>query len=402
MSRIFLVFSLLLLCAAPLASVCSDEPPRTKLPETLENVPEPEPVPPREPKEVEEAIGRGIAFLLKVQNENGSWGSAQNTKDLNIFAPVPGAHNAFRSGVTALCVAALIETGDDREQVKQAIGRGEQWLLEELPGLRRADAVALYNVWGHAYGIQALVRMPGRAEDDEERRKLIEQVIAQQIELLERYESVDGGWGYYDFDIGAKKPASLSTSFTTATVLVALAEAEPLGLVMSKEVVERAIDSIERQRKNDFSYLYGQYLKYLPVYSINRPAGSLGRTQACNIALHLFDDESVNHAVMHACLDRFFARHGWLDIGRKRPIPHESWFAVAGYFFYYGHYYAALCIEHLPEEQQSEFLDHLALVLLERQEKDGSWWDFPLYNYHQQYGTAFALMALQRCRKMTR
>jgi hypothetical protein len=32
------------------------------------------------------------------------------------------------------------------------------------------------------------------------------------------------------------------------------------------------------------------------------------------------------------------------------------------------------------------------------QEKDGSWWDFPLYNYHQQYGTAFALMTLGRCR----
>ena len=402
MSRILLVLSLLLLGAASLAPVCADEPPPTKLPETLQGVPEPEPVPPRDSAEVEEAIGRGIAFLLKVQNEDGSWGSAQNTKDLNIFAPVPGAHDAFRSGVTALCVAALIETGADREQVKQAIRRGEQWLLEELPDLRRADAVALYNVWGHAYGIQALVRMHARAEDDAKRRELIEQVIGQQIELLERYESVDGGWGYYDFAIGAKKPASLSTSFTTATVLVALAEAEPLGLVMSEQVVERAIDSIERQRKNDFSYLYGQYLKYLPVYSINRPAGSLGRTQACNIALHLFGNESVNHAVMRACLDRFFARHGWLDIGRKRPIPHESWFAVAGYFFYYGHYYAALCIEHLPEEQQGEFLDQLALVLLDRQEKDGSWWDFPLYNYHQQYGTAFALMALQRCRKMTR
>jgi hypothetical protein len=33
------------------------------------------------------------------------------------------------------------------------------------------------------------------------------------------------------------------------------------------------------------------------------------------------------------------------------------------------------------------------------QEKDGSWWDFPLYDYHQQYGTAFALLSLARCRK---
>jgi hypothetical protein len=33
------------------------------------------------------------------------------------------------------------------------------------------------------------------------------------------------------------------------------------------------------------------------------------------------------------------------------------------------------------------------------QEKDGSWWDFPMFDYHQQYGTAFALMSLGRTRK---
>jgi hypothetical protein len=33
------------------------------------------------------------------------------------------------------------------------------------------------------------------------------------------------------------------------------------------------------------------------------------------------------------------------------------------------------------------------------QEKDGSWWDYPLYNYHRPYGTSFALMSLRCCRK---
>ena len=97
-------------------------------------------------------------------------------------------------------------------------------------------------------------------------------------------------------------------------------------------------------------------------------------------------------------LDRLFARNLWLDIGRKRPIPHESWCQVAGYFFYYGHYYAALCIEQFPAERARRTgttgprPDAL-------QEKDGSWWDFPFYDYHQQYGTAFALMSLHRCQK---
>ena len=44
-------------------------------------------------------------------------------------------------------------------------------------------------------------------------------------------------------------------------------------------------------------------------------------------------------------LDRFIARNEWLGFARKRPIPHESYFMVAGYFFYYGHYYAEQCTE---------------------------------------------------------
>ena len=82
---------------------------------------------------------------------------------------------------------------------------------------------------------------------------------------------------------------------------------------------------------------------------INRPGGSLGRSQACNLAMRLWGDQQVTDAVLKTWLDRLFARNLWLDIGRKRPIPHESWFQVAGYFFYFGHYYAALCIELLPE-----------------------------------------------------
>ena len=82
-------------------------------------------------------------------------------------------------------------------------------------------------------------------------------------------------------------------------------------------------------------------------------------------------------------------------------MPHESWFKVAAYFFYYGHYYAALCIEQLAAVRACRpYQDQLAHILLHLQEKDGSWWDFPLYDYHQQYGTAFALMSLARCREL--
>jgi len=347
-------------------------------------------------EDVQAAIDRGIAFLLADQNANGSWGSATRTKGLNIYAPVPGAHHAFRTAVTSLCLAALIEVGSDRGDVQQAIDRGENWLLERLPVLRRATPIAIYNVWGHAYAIQALVRMYGRNEDPGRREKIVE-LIRSQYDYLDRYESVDGGWGYYDFRIGSKKPASSSMSFVSATILVAFHEARSIGVEPPERLVRRAVASIQRQRKPDFSYAYGEYLKMRPMMGINRPGGSLGRSQACNVALRLWGDEKITDDVLKEWLHRLFARNGWLSIGRKRPIPHESWFQVAGYFFYYGHYYAALCIDQLDPADRGEFQAHLAALLLQLQEKDGTWWDYPLYNYHQQYGTAFALMSLHRC-----
>lgn len=348
-------------------------------------------------KEIHEAIERGVDFLLEIQKPDGSWGSATKTKGLNIYAPIPGAHDAFRTAVTALCISALIEVKPDDARAIAAVDRGEAWLLEHLPELRRATSDALYNVWGHAYAIQALVRLHRREQATAGKRERFEALIREQFDWLTRYESVDGGWGYYDFRAGAQKPTSSSISFVNATVLIAMKEADVLGVPPPQKIVDRAIAAIRRQQKPDFTYLYGEYLKDRPMRGINRPGGSLGRSQACNAALRAWGADDITDAVLKDWLQRLYDRNGWLDIGRKRPIPHESWFQVAGYFYYYGHYYGALCVEFLSLTEREPYQGRLARLMIDRQEKTGCWWDYPLYDYHRQYGTAFALMTLKRC-----
>ena len=346
----------------------------------------------------EKAIDRGIAFLLARQNPNGSWGSARNTKGINVYAPIPGAHHAFRAAVTGLCVAALVESDRQSVEVQEAVARAEDWFVRELPHLRRATPDTLYNIWGHAYAIQGLLRLLDRPGIGEDRKFQLRELIETQIEFLRRYEVVDGGWAYYDFLHRTQRPAGSSSSFLTATVLIALHEAQQKGFPIPSELVARATAAIKRQQKPDFTYLYAEYFRFYPARPINRPAGSLGRSQACNLALRLWGDEQITDAVIENWLTRLIQRNGWLDMGRKRPIPHEAWFQIAGYFFYYGHYYAGLCIEQLPVEKREPYQRELAQVLVRLQEPDGSWWDFPFYDYHQQYGTAFAIMTLVRCR----
>lgn len=366
--------------------------------------PKPEPITPPKPEEVAAAIGRGVKFLLADQRPDGSWGSPEKTKGLNIYAPPPGAHDAFRTAVTSLVVMALIEaepwlSDDRRPAVTEAIDRGAAWLDQRLSRLRRATPDALYNVWGHAYAIQALVKLHDRAAGDAERQAKLKELAAGQADMLARYSFVGGGWSYYDFLAGTQTPSDAAFSFTTATALIALKHAESIGVEFPERLTNKAIVSILRQQKPDFSYAYGEYLRMVPMHPINRPGGSLGRSQSCNLALRMYGDKRITDDVLKTWLERLFARNGWLSVGRKRPIPHESFFYVAGYFYYYGHWYAAMCIDELPAEERPYFQDHLAHILLPLQERDGSWWDYPFYNYHQQYGTAMAVMSLVRCQK---
>ena len=380
-----------------------DQPANTAAPakeEAADAKPNLHPEPPRDVTvdELNAAIQRGVAYLVQDQNRDGSWGSAERTKDLNIIAGI-GSHHAFRTATTALCVAALIEADDGTTEVQLAIERGEAFLFEQLPLVRRDDPMLIYNVWTHAYGIQTLARMYARLPDDAARREKIVALIRGQYDRLQKYESAEGGWGYYDFDVGSQRPASSSTSFVNAAVLVAFDEARRIGVDPPPKLVERGVKMLKAQQKPDFTYLYGTYLRNNPMMPINRPGGSLGRSQACNLALRLWGDTKITDDVMKEWLDRLITRNGWLDMGRKRPVPHESHFQVAGYFYYFGHYYAARTIPVLPDADRDFYRNHLALILMKLQERDGSWWDYPLYNYHQQYGTAFALMSLHQCRK---
>ena len=347
--------------------------------------------------QIKDSIKRGVDFLLSVQNKDGSWGSYHTRRDFEIYAPIPGSHDAFRAAVTGLAVAALLDTAPNENRVVDAVEKASAWFDKELPKLKRATGDAIYNVWGHAYAIRGLVRLGQQPGVSDERIEELKKHVEDQLEMLTRFESVDGGWGYYDFRAQTRKPSGSSIGFVNATVLLCMLEAKAFGVEPDPKIVERAIAATNRQKKPDFTYLYGEYLKTQPMRGINRPGGSLARSQACNLALRRWGDTEITENVLKTWLTRLYTRNGWLDIGRKLPVPHESWMQVSGYFYYYGHFYAGLTLEELKPDEKAPYQAMLARILIDHQEKNGCWWDYPMYNYHRQYGTAYSLMALQRC-----
>src|SRR5678809_1305901 len=59
-----------------------------------------------------DAIQDGVDYLVRTQSPDGSWGQGRETTPFDVMASVPGSHDAFRVGATALCVKALREAGE--------------------------------------------------------------------------------------------------------------------------------------------------------------------------------------------------------------------------------------------------------------------------------------------------
>ena len=85
-----------------------------------------------------------------------------------------------------------------------------------------------------------------------------------------------------------------------------------------------------------------------------------------------------------------------------KPIPHEAYYQNAGYFYFFGHYYAAGVIEELPKKDRAPYAEKLRREVVKCQEKDGSMWDFYLSSFHRPWGTSFGVMALASTLAATR
>ena len=363
-----------------------------------ETAPAPLPITPPSQTDVRAAVDRGVAFLLKTQRADGSWGSP-HSKPSTVLCPVPGGHRSFRTGTTCLCIMALLEAGGDTPEVNAAIDRAQAWLIENLPAVRRDSYKTLYNNWAHAYSLRTMLMLLQRPGVTDRQREQLSDLIRLQIHLLSRYQSLAGGWGYYqNHGPYSSRPNIPGTTFMTASIMIGLYEARQPGFDVADNMIKLGLISLDRARSPNGSYEYYTFTNVkMPMVGLNQPPSSMGRTQTCNYAARIWGVDYTTLNVIRAWLDRLYSRNGWLDMGRKRHMPHDTWFAVSGYFYYYGHYYAARCMELLPESEWPYHQDHLANLLLPKQETDGSWWGYYTYRYHQQYDTAFAVMTLQRC-----
>ncbi len=344
------------------------------------------------------AIERGVAFLVRTQKKDGSWGSpASNLHDL--YAPAPGSQRTFQVASAALALSGLLEAGDDSPEVKQAVERATVFLLKRY-AVRRIRPDTLYNTWALGYSLQAFGRLLDRVQSPVRRRE-IRTAAQNAVRLLDKWEFVDGGWGYYNFSEQPASPGRGSASFTTATCLTGMSWVAEYGVRVPGPMLRRALASIRRCWRPDNSFYYGPEYIYYGVLPVNKIKGSLARTPVCLLALDLWSGDATRKPVptesFVKALDDLERYGHFLRIARKYPNPHEAWYQNSGYFVLYGYHYASLTLDRVPSEKRREHQRNIGRHVRRMQEKDGSFWDYQLFSYHKVYGTGYALIALARC-----
>jgi hypothetical protein len=337
-------------------------------------------------------VSRGVRWLTEGQHENGSWGSgAIDSVQFTMFSVE--TYYAFQLGANSLAFMALLSV-DRSPETEAALQSSFEWLTTtRVP--KRGNDWDVDCTWPAVYGFQAMLAAWEESSFSDEARARAKARGLEFYTLLEKNQEPQGGWGYYEGPVVSRRP-TWSTSFTTACVVPALVRAHESGWPIDPKVVERAAHFLEKCQLPNGAYSYD--LRPVPRVggeSIDNVKGSLGRIQVCNWALRRSGKASLTDDRLREGLNEFFEHHKFLDAARMRNIPHEAYYANAAYFYMFGHCYAAMVINELPQAERAEWHRKLRGHVAKIQWSDGSSIDFPNMSCMRIAGTAFSVLALQ-------
>lgn len=341
------------------------------------------------------SLQRGVQFLLDKQNADGSWGTStpESLYELNYSN---ASFYAWKMAGGALSVQTLMMV-EETPARRKALDKALDYILEhERP--KRGSDWDIDNNWAALCIFSMLTDAAQDARfQDPKWKTRIEARGKEYAQHLHENQDPYGGWGYYEGPVVSRRP-TWSTSFATGLVVPALVTARTkLGWPVDEAMTKRAVEYVQKCALPNGAYEYD--LNPIPRVNggehINDVKGSLSRIQVCNYARRCAGDPKITDEKLREGLSLFFEHHRFLDVARLTEIPHEAFYRNAGYFYFFGHYFAARVINELPAAERESWHAKLRAKLVNVQGTDGSSIDFPGSFYSYTYATSFATMALQ-------
>ncbi len=305
--------------------------------------------------EIEQKIQKGLAFLARTQNRDGSW----RTQTGYGYYPV---------AMTALAGLALMAGGNTPVEGKYAVNvrRAVDFVLTQAEragtGLIANPAEEQRPMYGHGFSMLFLGEVYGM-ERDPERQKRIEAVLKKAIKLTARSQSAAGGW-LYTPDSGGDEGS------VTITQIQGLRSIRNAGLKVPKKTIDSAIGYIEKSTNPDGGIRY----------RASSGGSSRAPITAAAVAV-LYNAGQYEHPVADKCLKYI-----------KNLLKGRSGVNAFGGHNYYATLYCAQAMWLSSEENWKGYFPAVRDYLGNAQSGDGSWMGDGVGTT---YGTSVALLTLQ-------
>jgi len=300
--------------------------------------------------QLDDAVGRGLAFLAAEQNTDGSFGSGRYAKNVAITA---------LAGLAFMADGNVPGRGEYSDQVERALG----YILANAAenGLIAAEA-ANGPMYGHGFATVFLGEVygmtPGGGDTDQADR--VYEALTRACRLIERTQNDQGGWRYnpvpYDADVSV-----------TICQVMGLRAARNAGLEVDRAVIERAVQYVRQCQNPDGGF----------KYQLESGASAWPRSAAGVASLYyagIYEDNAIDEGLAYL-------------LATAKPGEEVN---AAHYF--YGHYYAVQTMYLAGGAYWATWWPAIRDQLLAAQQDDGSWTDSSVGNA---YGTAMSLIILQ-------
>ncbi len=292
------------------------------------------------------AISAGLAYLRSQQNEDGSFGRGNYSRNVAVCSlagmafmangstPGRGPHGAEVN----LCVAHILNNA-----------REGGFIIS--PG-----SASHGPMYGHGFATLFLAEVYGMYPDSMVREKL-----DAAVKLIISTQNDEGGWRY--------EPKRLDADISvTICQVMALRAARNAGIFVPNDTIDRCVEYVKRSQNPDGGFMY----------QLSQPGESrFPRSAAGVVALYsagIYEGEELERG---------------LDYLLKHVPRSEAASRDAHYF--YGHYYAVQALWQAGGDRWQRWYPAIHDTLLAQQKSDGSWFD----QISPEYGTAMACIILQ-------
>lgn len=292
------------------------------------------------------AIRRGLDYLVKSQNDDGSFGTGNFSRNVGVCS---------LAGLSLMAAGSTPRRGPDG----QALDRVLEFILsccQDSGFITYASATSHGPMYEHGFGTLLLAEAYGVSQQPRLRAKL-----TAAVRLIVDKQNSEGGWRYQP----ERRDADLSV---TICQIMALRAARNAGIFVPTETINRCLDYVKRCQNSDGGFAY--------ILSAGGPS-KFPRSAAGLVALHsagIYDGPEVERA------------RGYL----QKFLPGKFSANMEAYYFY-GQYYAIQVAWQAGGEFWRQWYPAIEKELLESQRDDGSWADAtsPIF------GTAIACIVLQ-------